>query len=102
MTIDEAVKYIEEQKEIFGGIHGEFLDNVLEWLEELEFIRRWKLSVVEDFCKYDASNIDEIAHNARSKAIDDFFDELQSYEEDDWLKLKMSSIYEIAEQIKTE
>lgn len=37
----------------------------------------------------------------RAKAIDDFFEELQKYEEDDmWLRLKMSSIYEIAEQVK--
>lgn len=38
----------------------------------------------------------------RAKAIDEFFDELQKYEEDDWLKLKMSSIYEIAEYLKGE
>ena len=72
MTINEAVKYIEDQKEIFGGTHREFLDNVLEWLEELEFVRQWKSGVIEDFCKYDASNIDEIAHNARNKAVNDF------------------------------
>ena len=37
----------------------------------------------------------------RAKAIDEFFQELQKYEEDDmWLRLKMSSIYEIAEQLK--
>lgn len=36
-----------------------------------------------------------------NKAIDDFFYALQKYEEvDDWLRLKMSSIYEIAEQLK--
>ena len=38
----------------------------------------------------------------RNKAIDDFFDELQKYEKDDWLKLKMLSIYHIAEQLKEE
>ena len=36
----------------------------------------------------------------RAKAINEFFDELQKYEEDDWLKLKMLSIYHIAEQLK--
>lgn len=39
-----------------------------------------------------------------NKAIDDFFDELEKYEEtykeEDWLKLKMCSIYYIAEQLK--
>ena len=39
--------------------------------------------------------------NIRSKAIDDFFEELQKYEDNDmWLRLKISSIYEIAEQLK--
>ena len=36
----------------------------------------------------------------RNKAINEFFDELQKYEKDDWLKLKMLSIYHIAEQLK--
>jgi len=39
----------------------------------------------------------------RNKAIDDFFNELQKYEEtDEWVRLKISSIYEIAEQLKAE
>ena len=38
----------------------------------------------------------------RNKAINEFFDELQKYEKDDWLKLKMLSIYHIAEQLKEE
>ena len=44
---------------------------------------------------------DRFEKEIRAKAIDDFFQELQKYEEDDmWLRLKMSSIYEIAEQLK--
>ena len=36
-----------------------------------------------------------------ARAIDDFFEELQKYEDDDmWLRLKMSSIYEIAEEMR--
>ena len=39
----------------------------------------------------------------RNQAIDEFFEQLQKYEDDDmWLRLKMSSIYEIAEQMKGE
>lgn len=51
---------------------------------------------------YDAPEFDLGKNNTeiRNKAIDDFFDELQRYEDDDWLKLKMSSIYQIAEQLK--
>lgn len=36
-----------------------------------------------------------------NEAIDNFFEELEKYEEkDEWLRLKMSSIYEIAEELK--
>lgn len=62
---------------------------------------------INDICKREndllvsADDIKELAKNERNKAIDDFFNELQKYEEtDDWLRLKMSSIYEIAEQLK--
>ena len=107
MTIDEAVKHIEEQKDIFGGTHREFLDSVSEWLDELIFIRRWKSGVVEDFCKYDASSIDEIVHNAKNKAIDEFVDKLyQDYVYDSICRDDISfygfgnEIKSIAEQIK--
>lgn len=39
MTIDEAIKHANEQLEIFGGTHGEFLKNVSEWLEELKLYK---------------------------------------------------------------
>lgn len=44
--------------------------------EELKFIKQWKSDVVEDFCKYDASSIEELVGNVRNKAIDEFVDEL--------------------------
>ncbi len=49
------------------------------------------------------SRIVDVIQAERNKAIDEFFKELQKYEEDDGcLRLKMSSIYEIAEQMKGE
>lgn len=37
----------------------------------------------------------------REKAIDEFFENLEEYMDGDgWLRLKISSIYEIAEQLK--
>ena len=56
-------------------------------------------------CEYQTEDInvgkiDEYYKKIRAKAINEFFDELQKYEEDDWLKLKMLSIYHIAEQLK--
>lgn len=72
MTIDEAIAYANEQKEIFGGKHREFLENLSKMLEELKAIRQWKADVIESFCKYDASSFEELVDNARAKAIDKF------------------------------
>lgn len=62
---------------------------------------------IHDICKREndllvsKDDIKKLAKNERNKAIDDFFNELQKYEEaDDWLRLKMTSIYEIAQQLK--
>ena len=58
--------------------------------------------VYNDCGMYDSVSkmLEDFEAEIRAKAIDEFFDELQKYEYDDWLKLKMSSIYEIAEQLK--
>lgn len=40
--------------------------------EEVKFLKQWKTDVMNDFCKYDASSVEEIAVHARSKAIDEF------------------------------
>ena len=59
---------------------------------------------ISAMCTDVANRLEELNQSQkeiRNKAIDDFFNELQKYEEtDDWLRLKMSSIYEIAEQLK--
>ena len=34
MKIEEAIKHAKEQKEIFGGTHGEFLDIAIQALEK--------------------------------------------------------------------
>lgn len=50
------------------------------------------------FKEVDTSEYDKKIYN---KAIDDFFQELEKYEyKDGWLRLKMSSIYQIAEELK--
>ena len=48
-----------------------------------------------------ADEIQKAREYGYKMAINNFFDNLQEYEtEDNWLRLKMSSIYEIAEQLK--
>ena len=51
-------------------------DQLAEWLEELKFLKQWKLGIMDSFCKYDASSFEELIANARNKAIDDFVKEI--------------------------
>lgn len=44
---------------------------------ELKFLRQWKSDVMNDFCKYDASSVEEIAVHARNRAIDEFTKQLR-------------------------
>lgn len=108
MTIDE---YIESARNIAkeqryyanfekGMMHSvcintaENNEQIAEWLEELKEARKGFEENRKAGYKHGYSD-------GYAKALDEFFEELQKYEEDDmWLRLKMSSIYEIAEQMK--
>lgn len=112
--IDEAIKHAREVAEenrkqhktgCLGHIEeyydakqrAEEQEQLAEWLEELKFRRVLHLQCEKEFfAGYENGKTD-----GYNKAIDDFFYELQKYEEaDDWLRLKMSSIYKIAQQLK--
>ena len=55
----------------------------------------------DEIAEVSVTELDTMFKEIRAKAIDEFFEELQKYEEDDmWLRLKMSSVYKIAEQLK--
>lgn len=110
MTIDEVIGYekkCSERSDAFVGYTTEEHKQLAEWLEELKFIRQWKADIMEDFCKYDASSFEEIIHNARNKAIDEFVEKLyQDYVYDNICRDDISfygfgnQIKSIAEQIK--
>ena len=110
MTIDEVIGYekkCSERSDAFVGYTTEEHKQLAEWLEELKFIRQWKADVMEGFCKYDASSFEEIIHNARNKAIDEFVEKLyQDYVYDNICRDDISfygfgnQIKSIAEQIK--
>ena len=110
MTIDEVIGYekkCSERSDTFVGYTTEEHKQLAEWLEELKFIRQWKADIIEDFCKYDASSFEEIIHNARNKAIDEFVEKLyQDYVYDNICRDDISfygfgnQIKSIAEQIK--
>jgi hypothetical protein len=51
--------------------HNEEIRNaaVKEVSEELDFLRNWKAGVTNDFLKYDADSVEEIAEKARKQGI---------------------------------
>ena len=111
MTIDEAIEdliYDAQCNRADLDIEwAERNEQLAEWLEELKFVRRWKADVMESFCKYDASSFEEIVHNARNRAIDEFVDKLyQDYVYDSICRDDISfygfgnKIKSIAEQMK--
>ena len=103
MDIDYVIAKYKERSEFYKGTtnvaYGLELEQIAEWLEELKFIRRWKSYIVEDFCKYDASSIDEIVRNARNKAINDFAEKISTYGTYDHYGNTIN-VLEIAEQMK--
>ena len=75
MTLDEAIVHSREvasEKRRRSGICvqndsecdkfstclkcAEEHEQLAEWLEELKFIKRWKLDIMDSFCKYDVSS----------------------------------------------
>lgn len=78
MTIDEAIQYMKrkyDRIEILNGkteeYHSQYDKEIIAWLEELKFLREWKENIMESLCKYDCNSIEEVAHNAYNKAIND-------------------------------
>ena len=51
---------------------AEYHEQIAEWLEDYKHIKQWKSDVIDSFCKYDASSLEELVTNVRNKAIDDF------------------------------
>ena len=78
MTIDEAIKHAKEQKEIFGGTHGEFLNNVSKWLEELE---HYKLGNCMNNCEHYDNCSNYIYSKGYNKAAQDFYDKALNFED---------------------
>ena len=121
-AIDEAIKHAREvaEKKYTEGMlcHANPNDDLLEgciqcaeeheqlaeWLEDYKRVKKWKDEIMEEFCRYDASSIEELMQRARNKAIDDF----AKLSKEKWIEhddLGLSSDFfdymdEIAEQLK--
>lgn len=76
MTIDEAIENEKRRAESCKGHYDRFVQmeakEIVEWLEELKFLKQWKSDIMDEFCRYDVSSFEELIANARNKAIDDF------------------------------
>lgn len=122
MTLDEAIAYAsevaEEQRKACDLAWvwdnpdnikkcAEEYEQLVEWLEELKFLKQWKSDVMEEFCRYDVSSFEELVANVRNKAIDDFATKiceiLEEYQTG-FNMVSMANIWhysrEIAEQLK--
>ena len=87
-------------------------EQLADWLEELKFLRQWKLDVMDEFCKYDCNSVEEARQNGYNKAIDDFANKLKSECREHYIDcepyfggitdsiLYEDDIEEIAEQLK--
>ena len=74
MTIDEVISYeklCSKRSDAFVGYTTEEHEQLAEWLEDYKRVKKWKDEIMEEFCRYDASSIEELMQRARNKAIDD-------------------------------
>lgn len=83
MTIDEAIeKYRIRVKQYKDWDNMKDIteehEQLAEWLEDYKRVKKWKNEVMEEFCRCDASSVEELMQRARNKAIDDFAEELKS------------------------
>lgn len=68
--LEEKFHYDRFEKEIRNAA-------VKEVSEELDFLRNWKAGVTNDFLKYDADSVEEIAEKARKQGIIEFASRLK-------------------------
>ena len=56
---------------------GKYHEQIAELLEDYKRVKKWKDDVIDEICKYDANSVEELVHNARQKAINDFTERLK-------------------------
>ena len=56
---------------------GKYHEQIVELLEDYKRVKKWKDEVIDEICKYDANSIEELVHNARRKAINEFAERLK-------------------------
>ena len=75
-------------------------EQLAEWLEDYKRVKKWKDEIMEEFCRYDASSIEELMQRARNKAIDDFVNACKEDILCQSFGLHANGIERIAEQLK--
>ena len=56
---------------------GKYHEQIAELLEDYKRVKKWKDDVIDEIYKYDANSVEELVHNARQKAINDFTERLK-------------------------
>ena len=118
MTLDEAIAHAKEvakrqrdaQIKYFGRLTCDSIEKLnkcekeheqlAEWLEDYKRVKKWKDEIMEEFCRYDASSIEELMQRARNKAIDDFVNACKEDILCQSFGLHANGIERIAEQLK--
>lgn len=109
-TIDEVFSFIDDtniSKMDAHELKSRIADVVQEVRnqseEELKFLKQWKSDVMNGFCKYDASSVEEIAEHARNRGIDEFAERMKALRDkytDDCFVHKMMAIDEVLEIVE--
>ena len=82
MTESEAIAVL-NMIETHGSIPTAAKLKSIEALEELKHIKQWKCDIINKFCEYDCSSLDELVQEIHNKSIDDF---------QEWLKTQIVAI----------
>ena len=71
MTLDEAIVLLKFNNKHIADLKNDDLQQLAEWLEELNFLKQWKSDVMDNFCKYDCNSIEEVYKRGYEKALFD-------------------------------
>ena len=73
----EELKQFREAKDLCKKECGQcdllqsYIELHIKLQNELKFLQQWKADIIESLCKYDCDSIEEVAHNAYNKGIND-------------------------------
>ena len=109
MTIDEELSIINDNIDEYGQTNITREEYAMIYRkgrehcqDKLRILEEWKNDVINSLCKYDCNSVEEVAHNAYNKAIDDFVkfaSDMPTVEEEDGY-IRPMWLEEMAKELK--